>query len=152
MDKDKKKIETLIGFDFGTKRIGVAVGQTITYSATPLTVVNAKKGVPNWSLIKNLKNEWKADAFVVGMPYNVDGTEQFITKEAKKFGKKLEKKFDLPVYFVDERLTTKEANLTLSNTHNKKKLLGNKRMAIDSYAAKIILESFLRLKKHRGNM
>lgn len=132
-----------MGFDFGAKRIGVAVGQFITRSATPVAILNSKKGIPDWKNIEILKNEWKANAFVVGMPYNMDGTAQKITKDAKHFGQQLKKMFKLPVYFVDERLTTKEAQWSLKESKEKKRLKNNKR--VDSLAAKIILESFLRL-------
>lgn len=143
MVKNKKNINIVLGFDFGTKRIGVAVGQFITRRASPITILNSRGGIPDWKSIEALKNEWKANAFVVGMPYNMDGTEQEITKGAKKFGRHLEKMFKLPVYFVDERLTTKEAQWSLRENKEKKRLQNNKN--VDSLAAKIILESFLRL-------
>jgi putative Holliday junction resolvase len=143
MVKNEKNINIVMGFDFGTKRIGVAVGQFITRSATPVTILNSKRGIPDWKNIETLKNEWKANAFVVGMPYNMDGTEQEITKGAKQFGHQLKKMFKLPVYFVDERLTTKEAQWSLKENKEKKRLHNNKK--VDSLAAKIILESFLRL-------
>jgi len=143
MVKNKKNINIVLGFDFGAKRIGVAVGQFITRSASPITILNSRGGIPDWKNIESLKNEWKANAFVVGMPYNMDGTEQEITKGAKKFGRQLEKMFKLPVYFVDERLTTKEAQWSLRENKEKKRLQNNKN--VDSLAAKIILESFLRL-------
>lgn len=140
MVKNTKNLDIVLGFDFGTKRIGVAVGQFVTQSASPITILTSKKGIPDWKSIETLKNEWKANAFVIGMPYNMDGTEQRITKGARQFGHQLKKMFKLPVYFVDERLTTKEAHWFLKE---KKPLHNDKN--VDSLAAKIILESFLRL-------
>jgi putative Holliday junction resolvase len=142
MGKNKPKENAVLGFDFGTKRIGVAVGQFVTKSASPVCVIKTKAGTPNWEKIKSLKNEWNVDAFVVGIPYNMDGSEQAITKSAQQFGYRLKKLFKMPVYFVDERLTTKEALWSLKQSDKKKQLQYSKN--IDSLAAKIILESFLR--------
>ena len=77
---------TILGFDFGLKRIGVAVGQTVTQSARPLTILNAKQGVPDWLEIKKLILEWGVNALIVGLPLNMDGTEQPITARAREFG------------------------------------------------------------------
>ncbi len=122
---------TLLGFDFGMKRIGVAVGQTITASANPLPTLKAQDGIPNWDAIETLIKTWHADGIIVGIPLNMDGTEQNTTRLATKFANRLHARFNLPVYKVDERLTTVEAR-----QHTKTN--------IDSYAAKLILESWLR--------
>ena len=96
-------------------------------------------GIPKWEEIHELIKEWTVNALVIGLPYNMDKTEQDISHCAKKFANRLKQKFKLPVYLVDERLTTQEAKQEL---HSQKKL--NKKSQIDSYAAKIILESWLR--------
>ena len=142
MVKQKNDKTIVLGFDFGTKRIGVAVGQFITRTASPIGILTAYQGIPDWNTIKALKDDWKATAFVVGMPYNMDGTEQKITEDARQFGQKLKKLFKLPVYFVDERLTTKAAQWFLKEKEVKKRLHNPRK--VDSLAAKIILESFLR--------
>ncbi len=134
MDKTHR---TLLGFDFGMRRIGVAVGQTITQSAQPLATLNAKDGIPEWDQIEKLIATWHADGIVVGLPLNMDGTKQQITHAAIKFARRLEAKFKLPVYQVDERLTTIEAKSIFNEKINPE-------IKIDSFAAKLILESWLR--------
>src|SRR5579883_676282 len=107
---DKNKIpRILIAFDFGMKRIGVAIGQTITQTARPLDTIQAKEGVPNWSAITKLIEKWLPDALVVGIPRNMDGTDQRITHLARDFAQQLRDRYELPVHEMDERLTTKDA-------------------------------------------
>jgi putative Holliday junction resolvase len=142
--------EFLLAFDFGIKEIGVAVGQKMTKSATPLKALQAKKGTPDWSLIEKIRNKWDIGAFVVGMPYNMDGTEQPITEKVKNFGKKLQAIFNTPVYFMDERLTTKEARWMIRQAYRDRDIQQLKQASVDSLAAKIILESFFRLKRRGG--
>ncbi len=127
-----------IAFDFGMRRIGVAVGQTVTCSATPEAVLTVQEGVPRCETVANLIKKWSANALVVGLPYNMDGTEQAMTIAAKQFSTWLQSHFQLPVYLVDERLTTKAARSQLAE-HGK---LAN--AAVDSYAAKLILEDWLK--------
>lgn len=129
----------ILGFDFGLSKIGVAIGQMVTRSATPLTILKAKQGKPDWQLIKKMIEEWDADAIVVGLPLNMDGTEQRITKLARQFGEALKKQFPLPVYFADERLTTVAARDEM-HTH----LKGAARFEnADSVSAKLIVESWM---------
>lgn len=135
-----KAHKIILGFDFGLSKIGVAVGQMVTQSATPLTILKAKKGNPDWQLIRETIREWDADALIVGLPLNMDGTEQRITKLARQFGERLKKQFSLPVYFSDERLTTIAARDEM-HTH----LKGASRFEnADSVSAKIIVESWMR--------
>ncbi len=81
----------ILGFDFGTKRIGVAVGQTVTHDATPLTTLAAKQGVPDWHAVKQLVDTWQPKALVVGIPLNMDGTEQRLTTLARGFANALKR-------------------------------------------------------------
>ncbi len=129
-----------LGFDFGFKRIGVAIGQKITQSARPLTTLEAIQGSPNWSLVKKLVDAWRPHAFIVGLPTCIDDTEQFTTKAAKKFASELEKKFSLPVFMVDERLSTVEARARLFEEGGYRKI---KKTEVDALAACIILEQWL---------
>jgi putative Holliday junction resolvase len=131
--------EVLLGFDFGMKRIGVAVGQTLTGSAQALRIIPARDGIPDWALIQDLIQEWCATGFVVGIPYHMDGRSQQTTHLAKKFSERLKKQFQLPVYLVDERLTSIHARQMISE-HTKRRPPAE----IDSLAAKLILESWLR--------
>lgn len=131
----------MLSFDFGMSKIGVAVGQSITQTARPLTNIKAQDGIPNWRDIESLIAEWHADALIVGLPYNMDGTLQDISLAARKFARRLKAQFRLPVYMCDERLTTKEAQSLL---HEK----GDKKTEVDSFAASLILESWFREQHH----
>ena len=96
----------LLGFDYGTKQIGVAVGQAITRQARELCVLKAQNGIPDWSQIEALLREWKPDALVVGLPLNMDGSPSDMSVRAEKFARRLNGRFNLPVHSHDERLTT----------------------------------------------
>ena len=96
-------------FDFGLRHIGVAVGQTITCSANPLTTLSATDGTPDWGQLRKLIDSWQPASLLVGLPLNMDDTESEMSYNARSFAKKLEKRFALSVYLVDERLTTFEA-------------------------------------------
>ena len=78
---------TLLGFDFGAKSIGVATGQMITATAQPLAAIKASNGIPNWNIVEKVINDWKPDLVIVGLPLNMDGTEQPVTQRAKKICK-----------------------------------------------------------------
>jgi putative pre-16S rRNA nuclease len=132
-------LEVALAFDFGLRRIGVAVGQTITQSANPLTVLLAEKGEPDWQQVSQLISQWRPTALVVGLPYQMEGGEQAISFAARQFARKLKAQFNLPVHLVDERLTTQEAKRQLQASGVKLK-----DTAIDSFAAKLILESWMR--------
>lgn len=134
------EIKTVLGFDFGLKHIGVAVGQTVTLNANPLTVLKASKGIPEWDALKQLINTWKPDALVVGKPLNMDGTTQPIGDAAEKFAVALRERYKLPVYEIDERLSSVAARDVLFTTGGYRAL--NKK-AIDSTAAQLILLDWL---------
>lgn len=127
----------LIGFDFGMKRIGVAIGQSVTRSARPLDTIQAKEGQPNWHAIEKLIQKWVPDALVVGIPLNMDGSEQAMTQHARHFVQALVQRFNLPVYEVDERLTSKAAREHLFAEGGYKALQGGQ---VDRVAAQFILE------------
>lgn len=129
-----------LGFDFGYKRIGVAVGQLVTCSAKPLKTIAAKEGVPDWREITKLIAEWRPKALVVGLPTCIDGQEQYTTVAAREFSEQLTGRFGLPVHLVDERLTTVEARSEMFSQGGYRKI---KNTAIDSVAACIILEQWL---------
>ncbi len=131
---------TLLGFDFGTKSIGIAVGQEITGTARPLTAFKANDGIPDWDLIAQQINEWQPDLVIVGKPLNMDGTEQAITKRAVKFANRLTGRFGVKTELHDERLTTKDAKARLFEDGGYKAL---QKGAIDSASAMVILESWM---------
>ena len=133
--------QTAIGFDFGLKRIGVAVGQTVTRSASPLGVVATRGGEPDWEAIARLVAEWRPGALVVGLPYNMDLSEQDMTQRARHFAEGLAERFPLPVHTVDERLSSREAEAALKERRRE----GRRRITredIDGAAACVILESW----------
>ncbi len=129
-----------IGFDFGYKRIGVAVGQRLTGSASPLNTLDAKHGVPNWDVVKKVIDDWRPQALIVGLPTCIDDKELYTTAASKGFARQLRKRFSLPVHLVDERLTTMEARAHLFAEGGYRKI---KQSEIDCIAACIILEQWL---------
>ncbi len=102
-----------LGFDFGYKRIGVAVGQALTKSASPLATIFAKEGIPNWADVAAVIKQWRPSGLIVGLPTRIDGQEQYTTQAARVFAQNLTKRFALPVHLVDERLTTVAARTQL---------------------------------------
>lgn len=130
----------VIAFDFGMKRIGVAVGQTVTKTANAHSMLKAEQGEPNWQQVQSLIDEWKPIALVVGIPLNMDGSEQSITARARTFADSLASHCQLPVYGVDERLTTIEARERIFEQEGYK---GLQKASVDAMAAKIMLEAWL---------
>mgnify|MGYP002715013870 CR=1 FL=1 len=106
--------QTVLAFDYGTKSIGVAVGQSLTGTASPLKALKANDGIPNWQQIEALLNEWQPDYLVVGLPLNMDGTEQPLTARVHKFVNRLHGRFGVQVKTQDERLTTVESRAQLN--------------------------------------
>lgn len=132
--------QQLIGFDFGTKSIGVAVGQLATQTTTELKPLPAKDGVPNWDSIEQLLKEWKVERVIVGLPFASDGSDMEITRRARKFGNRLHGRFGCPVEFMDETLSTREAKEDAYARGHR----GNFAQApIDSIAAALILQSWM---------
>ncbi|XBC45091.1 MAG: Holliday junction resolvase RuvX [Buchnera aphidicola (Schlechtendalia chinensis)] len=130
---------TILAFDFGRKNIGVAVGQKITKTAQVLPSIKIKNKKIKIEIFENLFYEWHPNFIIVGLPLNMDGTKQKITKESEKFSKKIFEHFKIPIYLHDERLTTVEAKTILFEKHGFKSL---RKSRIDSISAAIILESW----------
>lgn len=126
---------TVLAFDFGTLRIGVAIGQSVTRTASPLREIAAKDGIPSWEEIQKIIREWQPDCFLTGLPLNMDGTEGPMCQRARKFSQRLHGRFGLPSYLWDERLTSSEAK-SFNPSDN------YKRDAVDSLAAASIAESW----------
>jgi len=134
---------TLLGFDYGKRRIGIAVGQELTASTSPLATVMARDGKPDWSAITRLIGEWQADALVVGLPLNMDGSEQDMTQAARRFANQLKGRYHLPVFMADERLTSVTAEQLLDQPLTGARARGKKRdELIDQIAAQLILMTF----------
>jgi putative Holliday junction resolvase len=132
-----------IAFDFGLKKIGVAVGEDFLKKGKALKELSAKNGRPNWNNIKNLLNKWEPEFLIVGLPLNIDGSRQNITKKAENFAYLLKNKFNIFVNLHDERLSTKEARSLIFQKNGFKAL---KKEKIHSVAAVIILESWFNQK------
>ncbi len=130
----------IIGFDFGQKRIGVAIGNNISKSAQALITIESTSSNQKFEVIQKIMDEWQPVSIVVGVPFNVDGSEHKVTNLCKKFAKQLEQKYALPIYLIDERYTSIEASYEIQD---KKIDLKKKKLLIDRIAAKIILQSYL---------
>jgi putative holliday junction resolvase len=129
-----------LAFDFGTRNIGVAVGQKVTKSATALEPLLAQNGIPRWEEVDHLIKNWQPIALVVGMPHKLDGSDLKVTKLVKIFIEQLKKRYQLPVHTVEEHLTTKAARAEVFTRGGYKAL---QKESIDSIAARIILEEWL---------
>ncbi|MCY4296607.1 MAG: Holliday junction resolvase RuvX [Gammaproteobacteria bacterium] len=130
---------SVLAFDFGTQRIGVAFGQSLSGTASAVTVLKARDGQPRWNEMAQLVEQWRPDVFLVGLPYNIDGSVSELLGRAEKFARRLQERFDKPCYGMDERLSSREAieRLVEANTS-----MPAKRAAIDHIAAQIILENW----------
>ncbi|TPW09551.1 MAG: putative holliday junction resolvase [Halothiobacillaceae bacterium] len=135
------KHQTVLAFDFGSKRIGVAVGQTVTSSATPLETLMSRNNQP-WAAITRLITTWQPDGLIIGLPLNMDGSEQEMTLAARRFSQRLHGRYHLPVYLVDERLTSVAAHERLTHQHRSKRSRQGK-TTVDKIAAQLILETWL---------
>jgi putative Holliday junction resolvase len=123
-------VQTLLAFDFGVRRVGVASGNALTRSATPLGTI-AAAGDARFAAIAALVAQWQPDALVVGVPFHPDGAEHENTRRARRFARQLHGRFGLPVHEVDERYTTTEAAAAGAADR-------------DAAAAAILLEQYLR--------
>lgn len=122
----------VMGFDYGNKRIGVAVGQTLTATARPLAIIPVKNQQINWTRISALIQEWQPDAMVVGLSKHADGSESEITKAIYRFCQQLHGRYHLPVHTIDETLSSVAAAEQVKGTTE-----------LDAVAAQIILETWL---------
>lgn len=126
--------QTLLGFDFGTRRIGVAVGQRVTGTASALTSLAARDGQPDWTEVARLIDTWRPDALVVGLPLALDGGHSEVTRAAERFARRLHGRFHLPVHLHDERLSSHAAEHWGET---------GARQDLDAQAARIILQDWL---------
>ena len=141
-DENIKPTGTIIAFDYGRRRIGVAVGQTLTGSATPLAVVPVANK-PDWQAITDIIKEWKPAAIVVGLPFAEEGGETDMSKGARRFGRQLHGRFGIPVLFEDERLTSFGAQERFVDARARGEMRKKDAAFKDAIAAQIILENWL---------
>ena len=130
---------TIIAFDFGAKRIGVAVGETSTGIASPLHTIRGEANEVRFAEVAKIVSEWKPAALVVGRPRHEDGSPHEVAKLAEKFARRLASRHALPVLFVDETLTSATAEASLRAMRTRAKREGD----VDALAATLILQSFL---------
>ena len=130
----------MLGFDYGKQRIGIAVGQSITKTATALCTTNSRNGKPDWDRISDLVDHWQPDALVVGLPLHDDGSDSDISKAVRKFIRQLDQHFGLPIHTMDERLSSHAAKQHIKNSASKQ--------GVDAVAAMIILQDWLKIKAH----
>jgi putative Holliday junction resolvase len=130
---------TILGFDFGEKRVGIAVGETITRIASPLGAIEEAATGARFEAIEKYVKEWAPVALVVGRPRHSDGSEHAVAKLAEKFARRLAARYRLPVVFVDETLSSATAEAQLRDTRTR----ATKKTDIDALAATIILQSYL---------
>ncbi|HCA22618.1 MAG TPA: Holliday junction resolvase RuvX [Pseudomonas sp.] len=130
-----------MAFDYGTRQIGVAVGQTLTGSAEPLTNLRARDGVPDWDQLARLIREWEPNVLVVGLPLNMDGSASDMSERAARFARRLNGRFQLPVETVDERLSTFEAKQHLKDQGRTPSSYRDD--PVDSLAAALLLQTWL---------
>ena len=131
----------VLAFDFGQRRIGVACGDTVSRTAAPLEAVPASSAGPRWEVIATLLREWQPALAVVGLPYNVDGSDSAMTQAAREFAAELERRGRLPVVLVDERYSSREAEAKLKSEREsglRRRRVG--KADVDAAAACVILE------------
>ncbi|SFM57587.1 Holliday junction resolvase RuvX [Halopseudomonas yangmingensis] len=134
-------IRRALGFDYGTRQIGVANGQSLTGNAEELCVLRARDGVPDWEQLGRLIREWQPTDLVIGLPLNMDGSPSEMSARAEKFARRLHGRFNLPVHMVDERLSTFEAKSSLREAARSP---GSYReQPVDGLAAALLLQSWL---------
>ena len=131
----------IIAFDYGEKKIGVAVGQTSTNTSSPLQIIFNKDNKTNWISISSLLDEWKPDLILLGKPLNMDGSDSEIMKKVDKFYKELKSIYDADIEFVDERLTTFEAREILKD---------EKHDNVDAHAAKILIDNWFNINRDKN--
>jgi putative Holliday junction resolvase len=136
--------EVIMAFDYGARRIGVAVGQTTTASASPAGVIDVR-GTPDWKALARLVREWSPSRLLVGLPYKMDGSDTLLTATCRAFAVEIESRFGLPVELVDERLTSAAATSDLRDARRSgARTRRVRREDIDAHAARLILETWLR--------
>jgi putative Holliday junction resolvase len=131
---------TFLGFDFGSRHLGIAVGSSATGTARPLGSAPVRAGIPDWAVLDRLVKEWQPAALIVGLPLNMDDSENEMTRAARRFGQRLHARYNLPVQWVDERLTSVDAKNALVEARVPWK---QRRAQVDKLAAQNILQAYL---------
>ena len=133
--------QIIMAFDFGTQKMGMAVGQALIESATPLALFPMKDGVPQWENLLKIIKQHQPQLFLVGLPLNMDDSESELSTRARKFARRLRHQSNINTLMVDERLTTREARDELDHYQAQGR---GKKLAADSLAAALLIESWYR--------
>ena len=131
----------IMAFDFGTQKMGMAVGQSLIESANPLALFPMKDGIPNWDTLLKIVKQYQPTLFLVGLPLNMDDTESELSARSRKFARRLRHQTNIETLMVDERLTTREAREELGHYQTQGR---GKNLAADSIAAALFIESWYR--------
>lgn len=138
-------IKTILAFDYGLRQIGIAVGNCLTSTTQPLAIIRAKNGIPQWPELEKIVREWQPSLIVVGDPLNMDGSDGVLGERARKFARRLHGRLGLTVEMTDERLSSFEAKQDQREQGHKGHY---KDSPIDSYAAELILQTWMRQNGH----
>lgn len=133
--------QTIMAFDFGTQKMGMAVGQSLIESASPLPLFAMRDGIPNWDELLRLVKSHQPGLFLVGLPLNMDDSESELSARARKFARRLRHQTNIETLMVDERLTTREARDELDHYQAQGR---GKKLSADSIAAALLIESWYR--------
>ena len=133
--------QMIMAFDFGTQKMGMAVGQSLIESANPLALFPMKDGIPNWDELLKIMKQYQPTLFLVGLPLNMDDTESELSTRARKFARRLRHQTNIETLMVDERLTTREARDELDSYQAQGR---GKKLSADSIAAALFIESWYR--------
>jgi putative holliday junction resolvase len=140
---DSNSAQMIMAFDFGTQKMGMAVGQSLIESANPLALFPMKDGIPNWDELLKIVKQYQPNLFLVGLPLNMDETESELSARARKFARRLRHQTNIETLMVDERLTTREARGEMESYQAQ----GRKKVSADSIAAALFIESWYRQPK-----
>ena len=138
-DKTQVQSSTVLAFDFGERRIGIAVGEHLLATANPLTTIDNESNEIRFQIITDLIHEWQPKLLVVGLPLSTDGSEHAVTQLCKKFARRLNGRFNIPVILIDERYSSIEASRLLNDTGIKGRA---QKAMLDQVAAQTILQSY----------
>ncbi|OAL78725.1 Holliday junction resolvase RuvX [Acinetobacter sp. SFA] len=133
--------QTIMAFDFGTQKMGMAVGQSLIASTNPLALFPMKDGIPNWDELLKIIKSHQPGLFLVGLPLNMDDSESELSTRARKFARRLRHQTNIETWMVDERLTTREARDELDHYQAQGR---GKKLSADSIAAALLIESWYR--------
>lgn len=133
--------QLIMAFDFGTQKMGMAIGYSLIESASPLALFPMKDGIPNWDELLKLVKQHQPNLFLVGLPLNMDDSESELSLRARKFARRLRHQTNIETWMVDERLTTREAREELEYYQGKGR---GKNLSADSLAAALFIESWYR--------